>query len=89
MQTKDFDYDLPKERIAQWPTPEREQSRLLVIHRSDGRIVHRQFPDLADYLHRGDALVLNDSRVMPARLRGYKPKSGGLVEFCYWRKRPE
>lgn len=80
MQTKDFDYDLPKDRIAQWPTPEREQSRLLVFHRSDGRIVHRQFPDLVDYLQRGDALVLNDSRVIPARLRGHKPNSGGLVE---------
>ncbi|MBI4326379.1 MAG: tRNA preQ1(34) S-adenosylmethionine ribosyltransferase-isomerase QueA, partial [Chloroflexi bacterium] len=81
MLTKDFDYDLPKERIAQWPAPEREQSRLLVLHRSDGRIEHRRFPDLLEHLSSGDALVLNDSRVIPARLRGHKPDSGGLVEI--------
>src|SRR5204863_7244907 len=65
---------------AQTPTPAREQSRLLVVQRSDGRIAHRSFRDLPEYLRAGDALVLNDSRVIPARLRALKAGSGGQIE---------
>lgn len=80
MFTKTFHYDLPSDRIAQTPACERDASRLLVLHRSSGEIEHRGFSDLPSYLTEGDLLVLNDSRVIPARLRGWKPSSGGEVE---------
>lgn len=76
----DFDYELPPERIAQHPAARRDASRLLVLHRDDGRLEHRDFPALAEYLRPGDVLVLNNSRVIPARLRGRKQDSGGEVE---------
>ena len=76
----DFHYDLPPELIAQTPAPQRDQSRLLVLQRPDGRVTHRHFPDLLSYLHAGDIIVLNDSRVIPARLRGVKVPSGGEIE---------
>ena len=80
MRVADFHYDLPPELIAQAPAPQRDQSRLLVLQRSDGGITHRRFPDLLGYLHAGDVVVLNDSRVIPARLRGVKVPSGGEIE---------
>lgn len=80
MYRADFHYELPPELIAQSPAPRREGSRLLVLHRADGRLEHRRFLDLPTYLRRGDLLVLNDSRVIPARLRGFKPHSGGEIE---------
>lgn len=80
MRPADFHYDLPPELIAQHPAPHREDARLLVLHRADDRREHRRFPDLLDYLRAGDLLVLNNSRVLPARLRGRKPASGGEVE---------
>ncbi len=81
MRTSDFDYPLPKELIAQQPTAERDQSRLLVLHRDSGRIEHRQFTDILDYLRPGDLLVMNDSKVFPARLRGIDPVTGGKFEI--------
>lgn len=80
MRVADFHYDLPPELIAQTPAPQRDQSRLLVLQRPDGRVTHRRFPDLLDYLRAGDVVVLNDSRVIPARLRGVKVPSGGEIE---------
>lgn len=80
MLRSDFHYDLPPELIAQTPTPWRDGSRLLVLHRAGGRLEHRRFLDFPAYLRRGDLLVLNDSRVIPARLRGFKPHSGGELE---------
>lgn len=80
MRVADFHYDLPPELIAQTPAAERDQSRLLVLQRADGRIRHRQFHDLLEYLRPGEVLVLNDSRVIPARLRGVKIPSGGEIE---------
>jgi S-adenosylmethionine:tRNA ribosyltransferase-isomerase len=80
VRTADFHYDLPPELIAQHPATRREDARLLVLHRADGRREHRRFPDLLGYLRAGDLLVLNNSRVLPARLRGRKPASGGEVE---------
>src|SRR5512136_215302 len=65
-----FDYDLPPELIAQEPAPERDASRLLVLDRASGRIEHRTFADLPEYLQPGDVVIVNDTRVMPARLFG-------------------
>ena len=81
MRTADFNFVLPPELIAQQPAPERDESRLLVLHRADGRIEHRKFRDLLDFLRAGDVLVLNNSRVIPARLRGSNAKSGGKFEM--------
>jgi S-adenosylmethionine:tRNA ribosyltransferase-isomerase len=80
MRTADFRYDLPESLIAQTPAVRRDASRLLVLHRSDGRIEHCQFTDMAEYLRPGDALVLNNSRVIPARLRAEKIGSRGQIE---------
>lgn len=80
MKTDLFDYDLPASLIAQQPAEPRDSSRLLVLHRADGRIEHRTFRDIGDYLHAGDLLVANDSRVIPARLHGRK-STGGAVEI--------
>ena len=78
MQTADFHFDLPPELIAQHPAPRRDESRLLILHRDNGRVSHRRFPDLPEFLQPGDVLVLNNSRVIRARLRGKNAKTGGL-----------
>jgi S-adenosylmethionine:tRNA ribosyltransferase-isomerase len=81
MRTADFDYELPPELIAQVPAPQRDQSRLLVLHRQSGQIEHRTFHNLPGYLRSGDLLVLNNSRVIPARLRGMNAHTGGKFEI--------
>jgi S-adenosylmethionine:tRNA ribosyltransferase-isomerase len=81
LQTADFDYHLPIERIAQHPIEPRDASRLLVLHRHSGEIHHRTFSDLGEYLNGGDILVANDSRVIQARLFGTKQETGGRVEL--------
>jgi S-adenosylmethionine:tRNA ribosyltransferase-isomerase len=81
MLTEQFNFDLPADLIAQHPTPKRDESRLLVFHRPDGAISHRFFKDFPDLLNPGDLLVLNNSKVIPARLRGRKPGAGGAIEF--------
>ncbi|MEG1073147.1 MAG: tRNA preQ1(34) S-adenosylmethionine ribosyltransferase-isomerase QueA [Oscillospiraceae bacterium] len=80
MKTSDFYYDLPQELIAQTPLERRDGSRLLVLNKETGETEHRHFFDLPGYLHPGDCLVLNDSRVLPARLLGHRVPSGGAVE---------
>ena len=80
MKTSDFYYDLPKELIAQTPIPRRDASRLMVLGKNDGGIEHRHFYDLREYLRPGDCLVLNDSRVLPARLIGVREDTGSPVE---------
>jgi S-adenosylmethionine:tRNA ribosyltransferase-isomerase len=80
VRTANFDYSLPEELIAQRPAPGRDASRLLVLNRADGSITHTRFPALLEYLRAGDVLVLNDSRVFKARLRGANKKSGGEFE---------
>jgi S-adenosylmethionine:tRNA ribosyltransferase-isomerase len=77
----DFDYALPAELIAQTPAAHRDESRMLVIHRSSEKIEHRRLPELLRFLAPGDALVLNNSKVLPARLRGVKAGSGGQIEI--------
>ncbi len=81
VRTADFHYDLPPELIAQRPAAARDQSRLLVLDRANGTLEHRRFPDLVEYLRPGDVLVLNDSRVVPARLRGWKAEGGARLEL--------
>lgn len=80
LKTSDFYYDLPQELIAQTPLAQRDGSRLLVLHKEDGRLEHRRFFDIIDYLNPGDCLVMNDSRVIPARLLGHRVPSGGAAE---------
>ncbi|OPY62072.1 MAG: S-adenosylmethionine:tRNA ribosyltransferase-isomerase [Syntrophorhabdus sp. PtaU1.Bin002] len=77
---EDFNYDLPKALIAQYPEKDREDSRLLVFDREDETIAHRSFRDITQYLNKGDVLVLNDSKVLPARLRARKA-TGGAVDI--------
>ncbi len=77
---EDYDYDLPPELIAQHPATARELSRLLVLDRSSGALIHSRFDRIGEYLRPGDLLVVNDTRVVPARLLGHKP-SGGRVEL--------
>jgi S-adenosylmethionine:tRNA ribosyltransferase-isomerase len=86
MKTSDFDYSLPIELIAQTPIEPRDQSRLMVLNRSDGSIEHRNFFEITDYLRAGDVLLFNDSRVVPARLKGRKIDSGGRVEILLLRR---
>ena len=81
MRTANFDFHLPPELIAQQPAAQRDHSRLLVLHRDTGRVEHRQFRDLKKFLRAGDVLVLNNSRVIPARLRGTNVKTGGAFEM--------
>jgi S-adenosylmethionine:tRNA ribosyltransferase-isomerase len=81
MRTADFHFDLPPELIAQQPCSQRDQSRLFVLHRDTGRVEHRQFHSLLEYLRPGDVLVLNNSRVIPARLRGTNIRTGGAFEI--------
>lgn len=82
--TKDFWYDLPQELIAQTPLEKRDSSRLLVMNKETGELSHRHFYDIVEYLNPGDCLVMNDSRVLPARLLGHRP-TGGAVELLLLR----
>ena len=86
MKTSDFNYDLPEELIAQTPAQPRDSSRLLVYHRGTGEIEHRIFRDVIDYLNPGDVLVVNQTRVIPARLYGEKEGTGGAIEFLLLRR---
>lgn len=81
MKTSDFYYDLPQELIAQEPLKDRSSSRLLVLHRDSGEIEHKIFRDIKDYLKKGDCLVINDTKVMPARLIGARKNTGARVEI--------
>ena len=81
MHINDFDYELPEELIAQKPADRRDASRLLVVHRDTGETEHRHFYDILEYLKEGDCLVLNNSKVLPARLYGIKEGTGAKIEF--------
>ena len=96
MKIDDFDYNLPEELIAQKPADRRDSSRLLVVHRKTDTIEHKHFYDILDYLQEGDCLVLNDSRVIPARLFGRKlqkdpgnSEPGAKIEFLLIRRQPD
>ncbi len=81
MRVDDFNYELPEEMIAQKPSEKRDQCKLMVLDRENESIEHRNFTDILDYLHEGDCLVLNNSKVLPARLFGVKEKTGAKIEF--------
>ena len=81
MKVSDFDFYLPEELIAQHPLEKRDASRLMVLDKKTGSIEHKSFHDVIDYLNEGDTLVLNNTRVMPARLIGEKENTGGKIEF--------
>src|SRR5438270_11353750 len=83
MRTDEFDYDLPPHLIAQEPCAERDRSRLLVVRRSDGAMGHHLFHELPELLNAGDLLVLNDTRVLPARLLGRRARTGGRWEGLF------
>jgi S-adenosylmethionine:tRNA-ribosyltransferase-isomerase (queuine synthetase) len=85
MKLSDFDYQISQEQIAQFPMTERDSSKLLVTHKSSNRFEHRIFRDIVSYFNPGDVLVINDTRVFPARLLGVKP-SGGKVEIMLLRE---
>lgn len=86
MKTSDFYYDLPEELIAQEPLKKRDESRLMVLDKTNGEIKHKHFYDIVDMIKPGDALILNDTRVLPARLYGVKEGTGGAIEFLLLNK---
>ncbi len=81
MKTEDFDYYLPKELIAQTPLEKRDESRLLVMDKITGKLSHEYFYDVINYLNKGDALVINDTKVIPARIIGIKEETGAVIEL--------
>ncbi|MBQ1326770.1 MAG: tRNA preQ1(34) S-adenosylmethionine ribosyltransferase-isomerase QueA [Eubacterium sp.] len=87
MELTDFNYDLPEELIAQDPLLKRSDSRLMVIHRDTGEIEHKHFSDIIDYLDPGDCLVINDTKVIPARLMGVKAETGATIEVLLLRNK--
>lgn len=87
MKTSDFDYDLPKELIAQDPLEDRSASRLMVLHRKSGTIEHRVFHDIVEYLRPGDCLVRNNTKVIPARLFGMREDTGATIELLLLKRR--
>ncbi len=89
MRTDDFDYDLPRELIAQEPAEPRDSCRMLVLHRDTGELEFKTFRDIVDYLEPGDLLVANQTRVMPARLVGHKPGTGGVAECLLTNRRED
>ena len=86
MKTSDFYYDLPKELIAQDPLEDRSSSRLLVLHRKSGRVEHRVFTDIVEYLKPGDCLVRNNTKVIPARLYGTRVDTGATIELLFLKR---
>ena len=87
MKTSDFYYDLPPELIAQEPIKNRSDSRLMCLDKLTGATEHKHFYDIADMLGEGDCLVLNDTKVIPARLYGVKEDTGGAIEFLLLNRR--
>ena len=89
MKLHDFDYGLPSELIAQYPLPERDHARLMVVDRATQKIQHHKFSDIGRFLPLKSLIVLNDSKVIPARLMGNREKSGGRVEIFLLNRLPD
>ena len=86
MKLSNFNYDLPKELLAEYPSNERDESRLMVLHRDSGKIEHKTFKNVIDYFEDGDSFVLNNTKVFPARLMGNKEKTGARIEVFLLRE---
>ena len=86
---EDYDYDLPQELIAQDPLSKRDSSRLMVVDRKTGTMTHRIFHDILDYLHEGDCLVVNNTKVIPARLMGTKEDTGAAIEVLLLKRKQD
>ena len=82
----DFNFELPKELIAQYPSDERDESRLMVVHRDTGKIEHKLFKDILDYFDEGDTMIFNNTKVFPARLHGIKEKTNAVIEVFLLRE---
>lgn len=89
MKVSDFDYELPEALIAQDPLDKRDNSRLMVLHRKTGKIEHKHFYDIIEYLQAGDCLVVNNTKVIPARLLGIREETGGAVEILLLKRKEE
>lgn len=89
MKLADFKYELPDELIAQYPADDRDASRLMVLNKNNGNVEHRQFPDILDFFNKDDVLVINETKVFPARLYGYKEKTNAQVEVLLLRQLEE
>src|SRR5690606_19461111 len=86
MKLSHFNFELPKELLAEYPAENRDESKLMVIHRDTGKIEHKMFKDPIDYLDEGDVMVLNNTKVFPARLYGNKEKTGARIEVFLLRE---
>ena len=86
MKLSEFDYEVPKELIAQYPAEPRDSSRMMVVHRATGKIEHKQFRDILKYFGDGDVMIFNDTKVFPARMYGYKEKTGAKIEVFLLRE---
>ena len=86
MKLSHFAYDLPESQIAQYPTDYRDDARMMVVHRETGKVEHRQFKDILDYFDEGDLMVMNNTKVFPARMWGNKEKTGALIEVFLLRE---
>ena len=89
MKLTDFYYDLPQELIAQDPLLKRSESRLMVLDRKDNTIEHKHFYDVIDYINPGDCLVINDTKVLPARLMGVKEDTGASIEVLLLKRKDD
>ena len=86
MKLSDFSFDLPEELIAEYPSENRDEARLMVLHRDSGKIEHRLFKDIIDYFVDGDVMIMNNTKVFPARMYGNKEKTGAKIEVFLLRE---
>ena len=86
MKLSQFEFDLPSDLIAEFPADQRDESRLMVVHRDTGKIEHRVFKDVMDYFDDGDTMVVNNTKVFPARMYGNKEKTGARIEVFLLRE---
>ena len=86
MKLSQFEFDLPQNLIAEFPSDQRDESRLMVVHRDSGKIEHKVFKDVLNYFEDGDTMVVNDTKVFPARMYGNKEKTGARIEVFLLRE---
>ena len=86
MKLSEFSFDLPEELIAEYPSDNRDEARLMVIHRKTGKIEHKLFKDVLNYFSEGDVMIMNNTRVFPARMYGNKEKTGAKIEVFLLRE---